>query len=132
MDFIHISGYTVNNQGYYIVLTLIKWSMLAKKVQLIISYIWKKLRRYRFMKYKFEEKLRNIIVSCCDSIDVKQINDDTDLVQDFEFDSINIIQLVVKLETEFDIEIDDDDLILEKLSLYKGLAEIIEKKISEK
>lgn len=84
------------------------------------------------MKYKFEEQLRNIIVSCCDSIDVKQINDDTDLVQDFEFDSINIIQLVVKLETEFDIEIGDDDLILEKLSLYKGLVEIIEKKISKK
>lgn len=84
------------------------------------------------MKYKFEEKLRNIIVSCCDLIAVNQINDDTDLIQDFEFDSINIIQLVVKIETEFDIEIDDDDLILEKLSLYKGLVELIEKKISKK
>ncbi len=84
------------------------------------------------MKYLFEEKLKEIIVSCSDSIDIENIKDNTDLVEYFGFDSINIMQLVVKLETEFDIEIDDDDLVLEKLSLYKGIVEIIEKKIDEK
>ena len=78
-----------------------------------------------------EEKLKEIIVSCGESIEIKEINEDADLVRDFAFDSIRIIQLVMLLEREFDIEIDDDFLLQEKLSPYKNLVEILKIKMGE-
>lgn len=81
------------------------------------------------MSYLFEKKLKEIIVSCGDLSDVETINYATNLIEDFEFGSINIMQLVVKIEAEFDIEISDEDLVIEKLALYRELVEIIEKKI---
>ena len=83
------------------------------------------------MAYKFEEKLKEIITSCGESVDADKINEETDLVRDFAFNSISIIQLVVELENEFDIEIDDEYLLQEILSPYKSLAEILKNKLSE-
>jgi len=81
------------------------------------------------MPYKFEEKLKELIVSCRDSVELEKINEETDLVRDFGFNSINIIQLVVEIESVFDIEIDDENLLQEKLSPYKNLIEILKAKL---
>jgi len=83
------------------------------------------------MVYKFEEKLKEIIVSCGDGVNIDAINEGSDLVRDFNFNSINVIQLVVQLESEFYIEIDDENLLLEKLSPYNGLIEILKAKLNE-
>lgn len=83
------------------------------------------------MNLDFEDKLKEVIKACGDNVDISSINDDTDLVRDFGFDSINIVQLVVEMESTFDIEVDDDDLMLEKLSLYRGLIEILKVKFRE-
>jgi acyl carrier protein len=83
------------------------------------------------MAYKFEDKLKETIVSCGESIDISTINEDTDLVRDYNFNSINIIQLVVELESVFDIEIDDENLLQEKLSPYKNLIVILKNKLNE-
>lgn len=83
------------------------------------------------MAYKFEKKLKESIVSCGDNVDIDAINGDTDLIRDFNFKSINFIQLVVQLESDFDIEIDDEDLLLEKLSPYKGLVKILKANLDE-
>lgn len=82
--------------------------------------------------YDFENKLKQAIVSCSNDIDdVSVINENTDLIKDFNFDSINIIQLVVELESTFDIEIDDDNLLMERLSTYKSLVEIVHNSLNE-
>lgn len=80
---------------------------------------------------KFDKKLKEIIVECKDGIDITKIDEQIDLVRDFGFDSINIIQLIVQIESEFDIEIGDEDLILARLSPYKNLVEILNKKLGE-
>lgn len=82
------------------------------------------------MAYKFEERLKAVIVSCRDDIDLSKINEKTDLVRDFGFDSINMIQLVVDIESTFDIEIGDENLLQEKLSPYISLVEILKAKLS--
>lgn len=83
------------------------------------------------MTYKFEEKLRELIVSSGDSIAIDKITEETDLISDFGFNSINIIQLVVEIESTFDIEIDDENLLQEKLSSYKNLVQMLKGKLGE-
>ena len=83
------------------------------------------------MAYKFEGKLKEVIVSCGEAIVLEQIDENTDLVRDFGYNSINIIQLVVELESVFNIEVDDENLLQEKLSPYKSLVEILKVKLHE-
>lgn len=42
-------------------------------------------------------------------------------------DSIEFVTLIVEIETEFDIEIDDSDYELEKMSTVSKIAELVEK-----
>jgi len=51
------------------------------------------------------------------------------LTDDLGYDSIQIIELIVELESEFKIEIDDDDLEIENLIIYGKLHKMIERKI---
>lgn len=81
---------------------------------------------------EIEKILINIIKRCDNSVDTDEINNKTDLVNDLGFDSISIIQLVVELENEFDIEIDDEYLLIEYLSPFKSLIEIINNSINAK
>ena len=83
-----------------------------------------------YMK-KYEEELKEIIISCSECVTYEEINEETDLVEDFGFSSINIIELVVRIEEKFDIEIDDIFLTEEKLTKYKNLLEIISRKKGE-
>jgi acyl carrier protein len=78
-----------------------------------------------------ESKLQELIVSSGQDVDLKKINEDTDLVRDFNFDSINLIQLVVDIENTFNIEINDEDLAIEKISQYRKLVMMLEDKLSE-
>ena len=83
------------------------------------------------MEMTIETRLKEIIASCGKGVKVEDLHEETDLVKDLKFDSINIIQLVAELECGFDIEIDDYNLELEKLSKYKTLRAIVEEKLSE-
>lgn len=84
------------------------------------------------MSYTFENDLKKVIASCGNDVDVAEIDENTDVVRDFHFDSINIIQLVVELENQFDIEIEDEFLLLDKLSPYKSLVEILSSKTGQR
>lgn len=84
------------------------------------------------MNYDIEQKLKEVIIAVSDDISIEMINEDVNLVEDFSFDSVNIIQLVVEIENAFDIEVDDDNLIFENLATYKGLHKMICEKLEEK
>lgn len=83
------------------------------------------------MEYKFEQRLKQAIAECGNDINISKINKETDLIRDFNFTSIDIIQLVVALETAFGIEIDDQYLVFEKLSPYHELVTMIREKLGE-
>lgn len=56
------------------------------------------------------------------------IDDNTNLIHDYQFDSIKLIELIVMIEDEFKLEIEDDDLELSNISIVGNLINIVEKK----
>lgn len=82
----------------------------------------------------YEKKLSQLITSLVGSevFDSITLNDESNLIYDLNFDSIKIIELVILIETEFGIELKDEDLVLEKMSTFGGLIKIIESTVKEK
>ena len=82
---------------------------------------------------KIEEQLKKIITEVASrDIEIFEISDDVVLTSDLGFDSIQIISLIVELESQLGIEIEDDDLDIEKLTIYQNLYELVERKIQAK
>lgn len=79
----------------------------------------------------FQKKLKKIIMDVATSdVDLNEINDNTVLTDDLGFDSVQIISLIVELESQFNIEIEDDDLDIEKLTVFKNLNNMLVEKIN--
>lgn len=77
-----------------------------------------------------EKKLKQVIALVSNGkIEADDIGTNTILTDDFGFDSIQIIQMIVELENAFGIEFDDDELDIDNLTVYNNLKEIIEKKM---
>lgn len=77
-----------------------------------------------------ESKLKQIIVNISNQeISISDIKSETILTTDLGFDSVKIIELIVEIETAFDIEIDDDDLDIEKLTIFGKLNNLVKSKI---
>lgn len=57
------------------------------------------------------------------------ITSDIDLIDDVGFDSITIIQLIVSIETEFNIELEDYELMMQNIRKLNYLVELLEKKV---
>lgn len=82
------------------------------------------------MKEDIEEKVKEIICNIIENNDFySQITDQTNLIDDAGMDSIQIMQLVVELETVFNIEFHDDDLIIENLANMQCLNQLIHQRI---
>lgn len=54
------------------------------------------------------------------------INDDTDIIEDLNLDSLSLIEFITELEITFNIEFTSDEF--ESLFKYKDLLEIINQK----
>lgn len=89
-----------------------------------------KLEEQKANMQNIESRLKKIIKLCNQNVDINSIGNKTNLVEDLGFDSISIIQLVVELENEFDIEIDDKYLLIESLSPFYSLIDIINHSIN--
>jgi acyl carrier protein len=76
-----------------------------------------------------DQRLKEIIAKVAtQDVDAGNINEEIILTSDLGYDSVQIIELIVELENEFNIEIDDDDLEIENLTVYCKLYEMIERK----
>ncbi len=61
-----------------------------------------------------------------DPMEVEEIDGDDDLVQ-YGLDSISSIQLVVKLEEEYNITFHNDDLLMSRYNTINKLLKVLEK-----
>jgi len=66
------------------------------------------------------EKIISEVIGC----DQDLVQDDSNLVKDLGADSLNIVELVMQLEEEYDIEIYDDDA--ENLHTVRQVKDYIE------
>ena len=69
------------------------------------------------------EKIRALLAEQLD-IDPAKITMDSDIMGDFEADSLDIVDMVMTLEDEFDIEIPDEDV--EKLRTVGSVVSYVE------
>lgn len=69
------------------------------------------------------EKVREIMVEQLD-IDKDSITLDTSFINDLETDSLDIVELIMALEEEFDIEFPDEDA--EKISTVQDAVNYIQ------
>ena len=69
------------------------------------------------------EKVREIL---CDQLDLEEDNVtmDSDIIEDFEADSLDVVDLVMSLEDEFSIEIPDEQI--EKVKTVCDIVHYIE------
>ena len=70
------------------------------------------------------EKLREIIADVM-NIDEKEIKEDSSFENDLGADSLDVFQIIMGIEEEFDIEIDNDEA--EKISTAQDAVDQIKK-----
>lgn len=69
------------------------------------------------------EKVREIMAEQLD-VDIDSITLDTSFVNDLESDSLDIVELIMAIEEEFDIEVPDEDA--EKISTVQDAVDYIQ------
>lgn len=74
------------------------------------------------------EQVKKIL---CDQLDLEeeQVNEDSEVIDDLGADSLDIVDLVMTLEEEFDTEIPDEDI--ENLKTVGDIVKYIEDRVTE-
>ena len=58
------------------------------------------------------------------------MNDDTNLIKANMLDSFGMVELVVFLESRFDIQLSDDELMSSKLTSVSGISGLVKSRLS--
>jgi acyl carrier protein len=74
-----------------------------------------------------ENRIKNVM-SAVFEISVEDINEESSPDSIDNWDSLNLMNLVVSLEEEFDIELDDSDIV--EMLNFKLIVSIIQEKLS--
>jgi acyl carrier protein len=72
-----------------------------------------------------KEKVIEIVSTLSNEGENVEVNEDTTLSNDLEFDSLTIFEAVVEIESTFDIEIPDEYLDVEELDKVGNIIEIV-------
>jgi acyl carrier protein len=77
------------------------------------------------------DKLKGIVKPYVKNDDgFKNLNENTDFLNDLKINSANLVDVILDIETEFDIIIDNESM--EKMLNVKAAMEIINSKLNEK
>jgi acyl carrier protein len=61
----------------------------------------------------------------------EDIEDEENLMDEYNIDSVNLFEIIVGLEDEFEITLEEDDFNVETFSTVSNIAEFVERKRSE-
>ncbi|MCD4719350.1 MAG: acyl carrier protein [Desulfobacula sp.] len=76
---------------------------------------------------KIKEKIKNFIIENFLFGEDNDLKDDTSFLEEGIIDSTGVLELIEYLEEEFNIEIDDEDMIPENLDSLNYLEQFISK-----
>ena len=76
-------------------------------------------------------KLLEVIGEDLPDVDAKAVDVSADFVEEYDVNSIQLIQLIVDAEKSFDVSFDDKELALGKYQSFDDLIDKIESKINE-
>ena len=84
-------------------------------------------------KRKIKEKVLEILSHLFQTSGVDtDVLEYVDLIDDLGMDSVNFISLIIELESEFDILIPDDWLLMDKFREYSSIFSAVEELIMKK
>ena len=72
------------------------------------------------------EKIQEIIADQLD-VDKEEITMDTDLMKDLEADSLDAVEIIMAIESEFDVEVPDERA--EEFKLVSNIVNFLEEKV---
>ncbi len=79
------------------------------------------------MSSETQQKIISILCDdICTEIDSASVTTQSSLFDDFKMDSIQIIQLMTQLESEFEMELDDEDMDFEHFATVDSLAKYVD------
>ncbi len=76
---------------------------------------------------KVKQKIKEFIIENFLFGEASDLNDDTSFLEEGIIDSTGVLELIEFLEEEFEIEIDDEDMIPENLDSLNNLEKFIAK-----
>ena len=62
-------------------------------------------------------------------IDPSEIRDDASLIDEYDVDSVRLLELVVGCEEEFDVSFEDDDFSVERFETVDAIAGVVREKL---
>ncbi len=75
--------------------------------------------------------LADILVALKFKVTTETLTDDLSLIHDVGLDSLQMINFFLKLEDEFDLEVDFDDIDYDKMSSVKDLIKYLQESTAE-
>jgi acyl carrier protein len=84
-------------------------------------------------KQEINQEIQDILTSkdfMSLQIDVKNIHDDTSLINDVGLDSIQILELIVAIENKFQFAINTNELNIDIFDHYSDLLEYVETNVN--
>ncbi len=76
-----------------------------------------------------QEQLKQMIIERLFlNIAPEEIEDDKDLMETYGIDSVNLFEIIVGLEAEFEITVEDEDFTAEAFSTVDSIAALVKRK----
>ena len=98
----------------------------------VLNYINKEITDM-YSKTEIEKKIKTIIASidASKTLPIDEIIMETNLYEDIHMDSIELMNLVVKIEEEFDIEFSDEDMDMDYIIVFGNLVQSVKRSLTE-
>ncbi len=82
-------------------------------------------------KEEIKNKLMEVIDENLPNIDPEKVDVTADFVEEYDINSIQLIQLIVAAEEKFDVSFDDRELALNKYNSFDDVIDTIENKVNQ-
>ena len=82
-------------------------------------------------KEEIKNKLMEVIDENLPNIDSEKVDVTADFVEEYDINSIQLIQLIVAAEEKFDVSFDDRGLALNKYNSFDDVIDTIENKVNQ-
>ena len=102
-------------------------SVFTARVLTVVLEVVFKVNTAEENRMSVEEKVKNIIVEQL-GVDMESVTPEASFIDDLGADSLDIVELVMTMEEEFDLEIPDEDA--EKIKTVNDVTNYIKAKVN--
>lgn len=83
------------------------------------------------MNINTENKIKELVLKNSTlKISIEDINNESNLISDFGYDSITIIQCIIEIEKEFKFDFEDEHLNIELFTKFQNLINYVDNRIN--